>query len=103
VIAGGFGGLGRSIARWMASKGAKHLVLLSRKGPSTAEAKELVLELEKQQITVKAPSCDIGDHDRLKDVMKLCATCMPPIRGCINSTMVIKVRHYLILLMSYHY
>ncbi|KAF2655021.1 ketoacyl-synt-domain-containing protein [Lophiostoma macrostomum CBS 122681] len=90
IIAGGFGGLGRSIARWMASNGAKHLILLSRKGPTTIEAQNLVTELERQRITVEAPRCDIGDHDKLKEAIELCEKRMPPIRGCINSTMVIK-------------
>ncbi|KAJ6259245.1 hypothetical protein Dda_6144 [Drechslerella dactyloides] len=51
VIAGGLGGLGRVAARWMAERGAKHLILLSRSGPRTAEAHELMDELEKLVVT----------------------------------------------------
>lgn len=35
---GGLGGLGRSMARWMVRRGAKHLVLLSRTGGATKMA-----------------------------------------------------------------
>ncbi|PVH93340.1 ketoacyl-synt-domain-containing protein [Periconia macrospinosa] len=90
LIAGGFGGLGRSIARWMASKGARFLILLSRKGPVSAEALCLLQELENQGVSVSAPACDIADADALHDAIFRCGQEFPPIRGCINSTMVIK-------------
>jgi NADPH:quinone reductase and related Zn-dependent oxidoreductases len=41
VIIGGTGGLGRSISRWMISKGARHIVLLSRRGSSSGKVHEL--------------------------------------------------------------
>ncbi len=47
VIAGGLGGAGRSIARWMVARNARNLILLGRSGPRTAEAQELVAELRK--------------------------------------------------------
>ena len=45
LIVGGFGGLGRSAARWMVRRGARHLILVSRSGPKTEAAKELLVEL----------------------------------------------------------
>ncbi|KLU88199.1 hypothetical protein MAPG_07186, partial [Magnaporthiopsis poae ATCC 64411] len=46
VIAGGAGGAGRSVARWMAARGARHIILLSRSGSASAETRELVAELQ---------------------------------------------------------
>ena len=47
IIIGGTGGLGRSIARWMAAHGARHLVLVSRSGGASSKVQELVYSLGK--------------------------------------------------------
>lgn len=90
VIAGGLGGLGRSVARWMALRGAKNLILLSRRGPVQAAAKELVKELEAICDKVATPACDVTNSASLREVIGECLTIMPPIRGCIQGSMVLK-------------
>jgi hypothetical protein len=91
VIAGAFGGLGRSIARWMASRGVKNLILLSRRGPVHDSSKELVTELESMGVKVAAPACDVTDGAALKNTVAECLTSLPPIKGCIQGSMVLKV------------
>ncbi|PYI26785.1 hypothetical protein BP00DRAFT_460764 [Aspergillus indologenus CBS 114.80] len=66
VIAGGLGGLGRSFARWMASRGARHLILLSRSGPSTSTTQAFVKELEDLGVQVVTPKVDISDISHLE-------------------------------------
>ncbi|KAJ4403512.1 hypothetical protein N0V85_005079 [Neurospora sp. IMI 360204] len=90
VISGGLGGLGRSIARWMASRGARHLVLLSRFGPVRESGKALVAELQSAGVHVETPACDVSDAQSLKKTLDGCLTKMPPIRGCIQGSMVLK-------------
>ncbi|KAH9230788.1 hypothetical protein K456DRAFT_1727160 [Colletotrichum gloeosporioides 23] len=90
VIAGGLGGLGRSVARWMASRGAKNLILLSRRGAVEESAKELVKELEGVCNKVVTPACDVTDADALKNLMTELSSSMPPIKGCIQGSMVLK-------------
>ncbi|KAH8883185.1 beta-ketoacyl synthase domain-containing protein [Thozetella sp. PMI_491] len=90
VVAGGLGGLGRSIARWMASRGAKNLILLSRSGPITEAAKELISELEGKNVKVSAPSCDVTDLEVLKKAISDSLESMPPIKGCVQGSMVLK-------------
>lgn len=90
-IAGGLGGVGRSTAGWLCRNGAKHLVLLSRSGPKSEAAKELVTKLELDGVQVYAPQCDISDEAALKEVVKRVQETMPPIRGCIQGTMVVEV------------
>ncbi|CAJ2508314.1 Uu.00g095000.m01.CDS01 [Anthostomella pinea] len=89
-ITGGLGGVGRSIAAWMSRHGAKHLVLLSRSGVKTPAAVELVTSLENSGVCVYTPRCDITDADALKAVVQHVQASMPPIRGCIQGSMVIK-------------
>lgn len=45
ILVGGTGGLGRSIARWMAGKGAQNIVLVSRSASLTGKVKELTEDL----------------------------------------------------------
>lgn len=65
VICGGLGGLGRSISRWMANQGAKNLILLSRSGAHSAEAINLIEELESKGVSVQAPACNVEDLEDL--------------------------------------
>ncbi|KAF2802983.1 KR-domain-containing protein [Mytilinidion resinicola] len=48
AIAGGLGGLGRSIARWMAKRGARHMLLLSRSGGEQPEAAQFIRDMTSQ-------------------------------------------------------
>ncbi|KAI1828360.1 putative polyketide synthase [Xylaria intraflava] len=90
LIAGGLGGLGRSMARWLMKRGAQNIILLSRSGPQTQEAFDLLEELRKTQIRVETPRCDITNARALKEVIACCAKTMPPIKGCIQATMIMK-------------
>ena len=91
VITGAFGGIGRSIARWMMKRNAKYLLLLSRNGAQTRAAQLLLRDLELGGVTVLAPSCDIGDERSLVASLKQCDTDAHPIQGCIHSAMALKV------------
>ncbi|KAL3488130.1 hypothetical protein BJX62DRAFT_253516 [Aspergillus germanicus] len=91
VIAGGFGGLGRSICRSMVSRGARHLLILSRSGTRNELARELVKELSALGARVHAPVCDISKTEALQKVLVECNILgMPRIRGCIQCTMVLR-------------
>lgn len=75
----------------MASRGAKNLILLSRRGPRTQEALDLVNELRNDGVCVETPTCDITHLESLLETLKQCAETMPPIEGCVQSSMVLKV------------
>ncbi|KAI9036877.1 polyketide synthase [Aspergillus affinis] len=89
IIAGGLGGLGRSAAQWMASVGAKNLILLSRSGPRTDAALRLIGKLASQGVSVRAPKCDVADAGALSAALDQCRD-MPPIRDCLQATMVLQ-------------
>jgi NAD(P)-dependent dehydrogenase (short-subunit alcohol dehydrogenase family) len=91
VIAGGLGGLGRSIARWMASRKARNMILLSRTATLSIAAKTLLEELRAKGIKVVTPPCDISDRDSLALALTECSKTLPRIRGCVQSSLVIKV------------
>lgn len=89
LIAGGLGGLGRSAARWMASRGAKNLMLLSRSGPSSSAASDLLKELKGRGVNVATPKCDVSCSESLSTALK--QNTLPPIKGCLQGTMVLRV------------
>ncbi|KAL1603469.1 putative PKS/NRPS-like protein biosynthetic cluster [Paraconiothyrium brasiliense] len=89
LVAGGLGGIGRSILRWMVTRGAKHLLVPSRSGAASAAACEVVRELSEQNIVVSTPKCDVSSKDSLSRMLEEAATDLPPIRGCIIATMVL--------------
>ncbi|OTA81899.1 hypothetical protein M434DRAFT_37315 [Hypoxylon sp. CO27-5] len=88
LVCGGLGGLGREIARWLVSRGARHLILISRSGPRAAEAKSLVSELVEKGVRIQTPCCDAANRSALKSTLISCLEKMPPIRGCIQAAMV---------------
>ena len=92
VVAGGFGGIGRSIARWLVRCGATHLVLLSRSGPAGSQKRQALLEeLEGKGVHVRSPACDIARLSSLQKVIEECKETMPPIKGVFQASMVLRV------------
>jgi NADPH:quinone reductase-like Zn-dependent oxidoreductase/short-subunit dehydrogenase/aryl carrier-like protein len=89
IMAGGLGGLGRSLARLLVDNGARNLVFLSRAGPNTTAAKALVNSMAGLGVTVKTLKCDISDEESVATALTECST-MPPIRGVIQAATVIQ-------------
>jgi NADPH:quinone reductase-like Zn-dependent oxidoreductase/acyl carrier protein len=90
LVTGGLGGFGLKTAEWLAAKGAKNLVLLSRRGPTTDEAKEGIARLEAQGVKVLAKSCDITKREALIAVLKEAAASLPPLKGVVHAAVVIE-------------
>lgn len=91
LIVGGFGGLGRAILPWMARKGARHIVVLSRKGPISIAAQEVISMLQDQGVMIHAPPCDVSSQEELESALRVVRSTMPPIKGCINAAMLLQV------------
>ncbi|KAK1675095.1 KR domain-containing protein [Colletotrichum godetiae] len=92
VISGGLGDLGREIARWIVSRGARNLVLLSSRGAAGwPDALKLIQELEcTAGVTVLAPACDIVDQKAVEETLRQASRELPPIKGCIQAAMVLR-------------
>ncbi|MEU7575977.1 beta-ketoacyl reductase, partial [Micromonospora sp. NPDC049240] len=70
LITGGTGGLGAHVARWVAGRGAEHVVLVSRRGVDGAGVAELVGELSADgRVRVSVRGCDVADRDGLAAVL----------------------------------
>lgn len=93
LVAGGLGGLGRAIMRWMVDRGAKNLVIPSRSGPSSQPAIAVVEELRQQGVRILTPRCDVSSAEELSAALNSSNQAgFPPIKGCINAAMELQVR-----------
>ncbi|KAH6612883.1 hypothetical protein B0J18DRAFT_473798 [Chaetomium sp. MPI-SDFR-AT-0129] len=94
LIIGGFGGIGRSIAHWLAAHGARHLLVLSRSSGGSAGKAQLASLQEElaaaghKEVNVSAVSCDISRMDELSRVLDAHVLARkPPIKGVIHGGM----------------
>lgn len=80
LVSGGMTGFGASLARWLVSRGARHLVLLSRRGRQSPGAPELLQELEQKGASLLVLAQDVTDPIGWESLGQL-----PPLRGIFHS------------------
>ena len=90
LVAGGLSGFGLRTAQWLAAKGARSLVLMSRSGCASAEARAGVAELEAAGVKVHAAACDVTDRRALAALLSEIAVILPPLRGIVHAATVIE-------------
>ncbi|GKZ77685.1 type I Iterative Polyketide synthase (PKS) [Aspergillus niger] len=86
LLVGGLGGLGGSIATWMASHGAGNLVTLSRSGNKSEDDRHIVAEIEAFGCSVQMFK---GDVSKEEDVRHLVRNTSRPIAGMVHMAMVL--------------
>ncbi len=90
LITGGASGFGLWLAKWLAEKGARHLVLVSRSGCKTEEDREIVDRLERQGLEINLVNIDITKYEDVKMVLSMVSETMPPLKGIIHSAAVLE-------------
>jgi phthiocerol/phenolphthiocerol synthesis type-I polyketide synthase C len=88
LVTGGLSGFGLRSAQWLVEKGARHLVLLGRRGAATEEAQPLLAAWHEQGIAVLAQACDITDSAQLAAVMARIEASANPLRGVVHAATV---------------
>ncbi|KAK4214346.1 hypothetical protein QBC37DRAFT_421440 [Rhypophila decipiens] len=91
LIVGGASGIGRSIASWLISQGAKNLVITSRNAETNPDALRLKEEARADGCNVFVQNCDASDAKSLQGLLqKVSEARLPPIKGVINGAMVLR-------------
>jgi hypothetical protein len=93
LLVGGLGGIGRALAVWMVSKGARNLAFVSRSGASTDDAKEFLATLNRDGTTAVAFACDVSNTEQLKGTLQTLSETMPKIKGVLQCAMVLRVSY----------
>ena len=88
LLAGGLGGLGKSIATWMVDHGARKFIFLSRGAGLKESDQAFFEELASMRCTVSAIA---GVTQNMEDVVKAKLSARGPIKGVIQLAMVLRV------------
>ncbi|MGW6982529.1 SDR family NAD(P)-dependent oxidoreductase [Streptomyces sp. NPDC054932] len=89
LITGGLGGFGLATARWLAERGARHLVLVGRSGASGEAARRTVEELRRDSVEVSVAKVDVSSEEQVGAMLDEIRRTMPPLRGVIHAAMVL--------------
>ncbi|MEW2581421.1 SDR family NAD(P)-dependent oxidoreductase [Streptomyces syringium] len=89
LITGGLSGLGAATARHLAARGARHMTLVSRRGPHTPEAADLLDDLRAHGVIATAVAADACDPAVMKEVIETLEAQGPLLTGVIHAAMVL--------------
>lgn len=84
LVTGGLGGLGLALARRMAQRGARHLVLAGRSAPSLA-ALDAVADIELLGARCLTISLDVADPAQVAQALDSIDAELPPLRGIVHA------------------
>jgi emericellamide synthase (highly reducing iterative type I polyketide synthase) len=77
---------------WMAEHGAKHILSISRSGAKDQQSQAFVRDMGAKGVAIVDKNCDVASLDELMSlIQEVERDGLPPIRGVIQSAMVLKV------------
>ena len=87
LLAGGLGGLGKAIAGWMASYGAKNLIFLSSSAGKSENDRASLEELNMMGCSAQCFVGDVADHNTVQNAIDHATS---PIAGAMQMAMVLQ-------------
>jgi len=90
LVTGGLRGFGLRTAQWLASRGARHLVLVGRSGRADDgdESAQALAALRAQGVRVHARACDVASEREVAALLDDVAATLPPVRGIVHAAAV---------------
>ncbi|MBU2531233.1 MAG: SDR family NAD(P)-dependent oxidoreductase, partial [Alphaproteobacteria bacterium] len=88
ILVGGTGGFGLEMARWLADRGARHIVLTSRSGGGGEALERLIRELAERGTSLKVAACDVTNSATLEALL-MAERAERPIAGIAHTAMVL--------------
>ncbi|HQX50148.1 MAG TPA: SDR family NAD(P)-dependent oxidoreductase, partial [Planctomycetaceae bacterium] len=89
LISGGASGFGLEIAKWMAGRGARHLILLSRSGPKSDTDWAAIATMKSLGVEVILAEVDIADRDAVERLIGKIHRESPPLAGVVHGAAVL--------------
>lgn len=80
------------MAKWMSSKGAGNIILVSRKASITEKVQALIDELSVNGTRVLVKACDVSSRLSVDRLVMEEMKDLPPVRGVVHGAMVLRVR-----------
>ncbi|MGG2463843.1 SDR family NAD(P)-dependent oxidoreductase [Streptomyces sp. RGM 3693] len=87
LVTGGFSGLGAAIAECLVEAGARHLVLVGRRGAATPEGSALLERLTAGGVAVYAHAADVADPEAVTHILAQAEETGHPVRGVVHAAM----------------
>ena len=84
LVTGGHGALGQHVARWLADRGAKHVVLTGRRAPPLENA-GVMAELAARGVRVTAVQTDVAKTADMNALFEQIERSGAPLRGVVHS------------------
>ncbi|MFI6871647.1 SDR family NAD(P)-dependent oxidoreductase [Nocardia sp. NPDC050406] len=84
LITGGFGAFGLATGRWLVDRGARHLVLVGRRGAASDQARRQLTAWRDQGVEVTIERADITDPEAVAAVVLRAHTPELPLRGVFH-------------------
>lgn len=79
------------MAKWMSTKGARNIVLVSRSGSMSEKLEALIHELAPHGTQVLVKACDVSSRVDVERLVNEELTQLPPVRGVVHGAMVLRV------------
>lgn len=89
LIVGGLGGFGLATAKWLASKGARHIHLVSRSGQPAEDAAAMIDAIRSNGIEVQVAAVDVTDKAALDGYLQTFGSAGAPLKGVFHVAMVL--------------
>jgi acyl transferase domain-containing protein/acyl carrier protein len=85
LVTGGTGAVGGHVARWLAGRGTRRVVLASRSGPAAPGAAGLAAELAGRDAAVEIIACDVADRGQAGGLLGWIGTGGVPLSGVVHA------------------
>lgn len=104
VIAGGLGDFGQRLCHLMIQRGARHILIISRRCLESDQRQKVEAQFSSiaEDARFYSKSCDVGNESQLQEIVSsLAVEGIPPIKGVIQASVVLRVGSSIYIYSSY--
>ncbi|MGX7829713.1 SDR family NAD(P)-dependent oxidoreductase [Actinokineospora sp. 24-640] len=90
LVTGGTSGFGAATVQWLAERGARHLVAISRSGDTAPEAAATTAAVHAHGADLRVEAVDVTDQAAVADLIRDIDATGRPLRGVVHAAMVLR-------------